>query len=145
MKKVRVNMSNNTNIISQQIRAEGAAMSLGHNEQIQHEIEKRLAIIETLMDEIRQILANNQRVLPAPRTRPSQTVSFFRATGRRSRARQADHNSAITKSFPKGQTKNEFNHWTRTSLSRDVASVWWSPTTKPRSGTIWLRVQASLQ
>ena len=122
MKKVRVNMSNNTNIISQQIRAEGAAMSLGHNEQIQHEIEKRLAIIETLMDEIRQILANNQRVLPAPRTRPSQTVSLFRATGRRSRARQADHNSAITKSFPKGQTKNEFNHWT--CLSRDVASVW---------------------
>ena len=127
----------------QQIRAEGAAMSLGHNEQIQHEIEKRLAIIETQMDEIRQILANNQRVLPAPRTRPSQTVSLFRATVRRSRARQADHNSAITKSFPKGQTKNEFNHWT--CLSRDVASVWRRPTTKPRSGTIWLRVQASSQ
>ena len=63
-----------------------------HNEQIQHEIEKRLAIIETQMDEIRQILANNQRVLPAPRTRPNQTVSLSRATGRRSRAQQPLHN-----------------------------------------------------
>ena len=76
----------------QQIRAEEAATSLRHNEQIQHEIEKRLAIIETQMDEIRQILANNQRVLPAPRTRPSQTVSLSRATGRRSRAQQPLHN-----------------------------------------------------
>ena len=76
----------------QQFRGEEATTSLRHNEQIQHEIEKRLAIIETQMDEIRQILANNQRVLPAPRTRPSQTVSLSRATGRRSRAQQPLHN-----------------------------------------------------
>ena len=76
----------------QQYRAEEAATSLRQNDQIQHEIEKRLAIIETQMDEIRQILANNQRVLPAPRTRPNQTVSLSRATGRRSRAQQPLHN-----------------------------------------------------
>ena len=76
----------------QQYRAEESVTSLRHNEQIQHEIEKRLAIIETQMDEIRQILANNQRVLPAPRTRPNQTVSLSRATGRRSRAQQPLHN-----------------------------------------------------
>ena len=72
----------------QQYRAEESATSLRHNQQIQHEIEKRLAIIETQMDEIRQILSNNQGVLPAPRTRPNQTVSLSRATGRRSRAQQ---------------------------------------------------------
>ena len=75
-----------------QFRAEESVTSLRQNDQIQHEIEKRLAIIETQMDEIRQILANNQRVLPAPRTRPSQTVSLSRATGRRSRAQQPLHN-----------------------------------------------------
>ena len=76
----------------QQYRAEESATSLRQNDQIQHEIEKRLAIIETQMDEIRQILANKQRVMLAPRTRPSQTVSLSRATGRRSRAQQPLHN-----------------------------------------------------
>ena len=36
----------------QQYRAEESATSLRQNNQIQHEIEKRLAIIETQMDEI---------------------------------------------------------------------------------------------
>ena len=76
----------------QQYRAEEAATSLRQNDQIQHEIEKRLAIIETQMDEIRQILANNQRAPPASRTRPNQSVSLSRATGRRSRAQQPLHN-----------------------------------------------------
>ena len=76
----------------QQYRAEESATSLRQNDQIQHEIEKRLAIIETQMDAIRQILANNQRAPPAPRTRPNQTVSLSRATGRRSRAQQPLHN-----------------------------------------------------
>ena len=71
---------------------EAAATSLRHSDQIQHEIEKRLAIIETQMNEIRQILSNNQRVLPAPMRRPTQTVSLSRATGQRSRTQQRPNN-----------------------------------------------------
>ena len=90
----------------QQFRGEEAVTSLRHRDQIQHEIEKRLAIIEThmngiethkngietQMNKIRQILSNNQRVLPVPMRRPTQTVSLSRATGQRSRTQQRPNN-----------------------------------------------------
>ena len=52
---------------------------------LNYQIEKRLAIIETQMAEIRQLLRNQRRAEPVPRAKPTQTVSLSRATGKASR------------------------------------------------------------
>merc|ERR1719430_668324 len=52
---------------------------------LNYQIEKRLAIIETQMAEIRQLLRNQRQTEPVPRAKPTQTVSLSKATGKASR------------------------------------------------------------
>ena len=68
----------------EQFSAKGTASA--PRDDLNHQIEKRLAIIETQMAEIRQLLRNQRQAEPVPRpAKPTQTVSLSRATGKASR------------------------------------------------------------